>query len=68
MNPEITRVIESTDVGDTGKTFQSIRVEFKVGTHGPFTVTVPKADFTAAAVNALIQKFVSQLGALQGVK
>jgi hypothetical protein len=68
MQPTITRVIEINDVGDRGQTIASIRIEFKVGDHGPFSITFPKSGFSAAVANSKIAEFVSQLGALGGVK
>lgn len=67
MNPQITRVVETQETGDQGKTIASIRIEFKIGAHGPFTITLPKAGFTAAAANQHIAEFASHLRALNGI-
>jgi hypothetical protein len=68
MQPTITRVIETQDLSDQGKSIQSVRVEFKVGDHGPFSVSVPKAGFSSAAVNQKVSEFVSHLSGLTGIK
>lgn len=64
MPPTITRVSEIADTGDRGQIIPSIRVEFKIGDHGPFTVVLPKAGFTGAAAMAKMQEFAAQLAAL----
>jgi hypothetical protein len=38
-----------------------IRVEFKVGTHGPFTERLPKADYTALKRDELLNKFAKEV-------
>jgi hypothetical protein len=43
----------------------TIRVSFKVGNNGPFTVEVAKADYTPEAVAALMQTIVDQVNAVQ---
>lgn len=68
MQANITRIVETTDVGDKGQAVASIRIEFKVGEHGPFSVVLPKAGFTAAAANLKIAEFVSHIVSLQGAK
>ena len=39
-----------------GQTVRTIKVQFKVGTHGPFQVSVPKDGFTADLRDAAINK------------
>ena len=68
MQPTITRVIETTDVDDRGRPIQAVRVEFKLGEHGPFSVTLAKNVFTAAAANQKIQEFAASVQGLQGIK
>jgi len=68
MQPTITRVIETTDVDDRGRPIQAVRIEFKLGEHGPFSVTLPKGNFTSAAANQKIQEFAANVQGLQGVK
>jgi len=67
MQPKITQVIETTIPDDKGSAIQAVRVVFTVGAHGPFTVTIPKNQFSSVTVNQKIQEFVTQLSALQGI-
>ena len=67
MHTKITRVVETSSVGDNGRAVPVIHVEFTVGSNGPFSVELPKAQFTAAAANAKIQEFASHLSGLQGI-
>jgi hypothetical protein len=39
----------------------TIRVSFKVGQQGPFTVDIPKAEYTAAKVWALIDPIADEI-------
>lgn len=50
----------------TGKTEPYMVVTFKVGTHGPFTETFPKATFDPATVNQRVADFAQKLGLVQG--
>lgn len=68
MQIQITRVLETTDFGDKGQSVPSVRVEFKVGEHGPFSINLPKSQFTAIAANAKIQEYAQHVMGLQGVK
>lgn len=67
MQPAVTRIFEASTIGDKGQTIKAIRVEFKVGEHGPFSIELPAAGFSAAAANQKISEFVSHLNQIQGV-
>ncbi len=43
-----------------------IRVGFNVGTHGPFTVAIPKAEFSEQRVEEEIEKIAAPLRRLTG--
>ncbi|MGH9717627.1 MAG: hypothetical protein ACRD4R_13000 [Candidatus Acidiferrales bacterium] len=52
-----------------GAPANSYVIQFTVGEHGPFTITVAQADFTPAAVKAKLDAFadsVSQIAAPAG--
>lgn len=67
METKILRVVETSDVSDQGRAVPSLRIEFNIGSHGPFTVVLPKKDFTAQAANQKINEFKSHLTQLQGL-
>lgn len=45
----------------------NLRISFKVGTHGPFILRMPKEGFSSAAANVAIQNFVTELGLIGGM-
>jgi hypothetical protein len=67
MPIKITRVLEVADFGDKGQTIPSVRVEFNVGPHGPFSVTIAKKDFNATVANQKVNEFAQHVQQLQGV-
>jgi len=62
----IQRVVEEPSFSATGQSQPIIRVEFKVGSHGPFVERFVKSEFNSGAVNAKLQQFAQQLGGLAG--
>lgn len=62
----ITRITEIAGVDATGKPTSTIRVEFNVGSHGPFYETFPKKDFTAAAAKQKLDSFAQTITGLTG--
>lgn len=66
MPPTITRIVEVQDIGDRGQLVPSVRIEFKIGPHGPFTVLLPRIGFTSALANQKIQEFASHITSIQG--
>lgn len=68
MQPKITRVLQTTASDDQGRPVAIIHIDFMVGAHGPFSVQLPKSQFTAAAANQKIQEFVQHLSGLQGLQ
>lgn len=67
MPIKITRVIEVQEVSDQGKTIPSVRVEFTVGPHGPFSIQIAKKDFTSALANQKLNEYAAHIQQLQGV-
>ncbi len=59
-------VTETTRTDDANR-FVPVRIiRFKVGTHGPFQVTLDAKDFTAAKVTELLDKEAREIMALGG--
>lgn len=50
----------------TGKVEPYMVVTFKVGTHGPFTESFPKAGFDPNHINGKLAEFAGKLGMVQG--
>lgn len=57
----VIRVMEDARWTDAGTNEPVIRIEFKVGTHGPFTERVPKASYTALTRDAALNKFAKEV-------
>jgi hypothetical protein len=47
-----------------GNAVDVVRIEYTVGVHGPFVERLPKGEFDAAKVQALMQATAAQLRAL----
>jgi len=62
---KVARVLEDSLLAVDGTVQRRVRVEFMVGTFGPFTVIVPRAEFSAERVNAEIEKVAAPLRALK---
>lgn len=67
MPIKITRVTETQELTDLGKTVASVRIEFNIGAHGPFSISLPKAGFTSTTANAKIQEYAQHVQQLQGL-
>lgn len=48
----------------TGQYIKSIKVTFRVGDAGPFTVDIPKTEFTAARVNDEMARVAGEIAQL----
>lgn len=64
MNYQIIRITEEPTFND-GAPGSDMRVEFKVGSDGPFYERFNKADFTAANVQLRLQQFTHELTQLK---
>jgi hypothetical protein len=65
--PAIQSITQSQQVNPTTKQPEPYMVvTFKVGNHGPFVESFPKAGFDPAQVNARLADFASKLGLVQG--
>ena len=57
----IKHVTEVSGIDSLGRPIQQIRVEYSVGSHGPFYELFPKSEFTAPHVTQTLDKFAQQL-------
>lgn len=62
MLPTDVKIIRQTEDASfqDGQTTRTIKVAFKVGTHGPFTATFPKDGFTADNRDATITRLANE--------
>lgn len=56
MKPTLGKITQSTTFDAAGRLQRSYIVSFMVGDHGPFSVTVPQASFTAEGVRKAMQE------------
>jgi hypothetical protein len=61
MPATIIRISQEQLQGATGKLEPMIRVDFKVGDHGPFTEHFPKTGYNPAAVAQSLNTFAQQI-------
>jgi len=51
---------------DAGGTIRRlVRVDFKIGDDGPFSVSIPETDYSAAAAQDRIEQFAREVGQLR---
>lgn len=62
--PKVTVIREQNTFNTAGTLQKSYIVSFDVGTHGPFTVTVPGDQFNAANVQKRMQEVADQINQL----
>lgn len=63
---KIRGVAERLDLSPEGKAVKTIVTTYMVGEHGPFTVELEAARFTAAAAKSEMQKRAEELRQLAG--
>jgi hypothetical protein len=63
--PKVVSTSEDAMLNDARQYVPAIRVQFVIGTDGPFYLKIPKSDFTAARVNEEINKFAAEHARLQ---
>jgi hypothetical protein len=66
MPVEVSRIQEITTFGLNGQPISNIQISFKVDSHGPFTVIIPKEQFTQVRAAQEIDKIVREVNALVG--
>lgn len=64
MNYEIIAIREGKELDEKGKPYDVMKVRFRVGKWGTFTVEMPKKEFTKAKAQKKIDKFVAELKGL----
>ncbi len=66
LSPKVTRVRQGIILNPDGSATQQVTVDYTIGQHGPFQVTMPKSDFTADKAKAEMQKMANELRGLAG--
>ena len=61
LKAQVTRVLDAPVLLPTGGIERRIRVDYTVGPHGPFSLTMPAAQFTAAAVKTEMEKVAAEI-------
>ena len=64
MKPTLNRVTQTITTTPNGQIVQTYQVNFSVGEHGPFTIQIPQAEFSAANAQAAMQKIADQVNAI----
>jgi hypothetical protein len=60
----VQKVTENSIVSPAGEVQRNVQVQYSVGPHGPFFITMPAASFTAAAAKTAMQSRVDEINAL----
>jgi len=63
LTPVVTRVVQDFRLTPTGMD-RMVRIEYMVGADGPFSLSLPEAEFTAARVQEEMDKRAAELGKL----
>lgn len=62
----IVRQDEDIEFAEGGTLIKHVRIQFKVGTDGPFTRRFPQEGFSAIAARLALEEFARELRALRG--
>jgi len=62
---QIVRQYQTQHLNPQGKLEQVIVIDFNVGDDGPFSVTIPIAEFTADVARAAVQKLALEISSVQ---
>lgn len=63
---KVLKIDEETAFLDGGKLEQRMRVQFKVGEHGPFFRSFPKEGFSGGAAKLALEDYAREVRALKG--
>jgi putative protein kinase ArgK-like GTPase of G3E family len=63
---KVLKIDEETAFTDDGKLEQRMRVQFKVGNHGPFFRTFPKEGFSGGSAKLALEEYAREVRALNG--
>lgn len=66
LDVKIIKIDEEVKFLDGGKLDTYMRVQFKVGDHGPFFKSFPKEGFTGAAAKVALEDYAREVRALNG--
>lgn len=61
MKVNITRQFERSILGSTGELTDIVHIEFTVGDYGPFTVEIPKSEYTPESAQTWINKLAKTI-------
>ena len=64
MATSITKIQDIPTYGAAGTSVLNTVITFMVDNHGPFTVSIPKADFTAQRAQQEIDKVAGEISTL----
>lgn len=65
MPAVIKKISQTTTADANGRAIPAIAVEYTVGSHGPFTETFPKTEFTAQTVAAKLAEVANHIEQLK---
>ncbi len=57
MEPRVTRVTESSELARDGRVRPVMRIEYMVGEHGPFMLSMPTDEYTPDAARMRMEEF-----------
>lgn len=57
----VTSITQVTQLDNRGNAVPVMRIDYLVGDDGPFSIEVPKSEFTAASVKAKIEEEAEQV-------
>jgi len=61
----IIRQSHQSELDATGTVRRLVRIDFKIGDDGPFSVSIPELDYSAAAAQDRIEQFAREIQQLR---
>jgi hypothetical protein len=61
VKAQVVRVLQAPVLLPTGQLDQQVRVDYTVGAHGPFSLTLKAAEFTAQRVQQEMEKVAAEI-------
>ncbi len=62
--PIVTSITEDQVIDSKGNFVPAMRILFKIGDFGPFTIKIPTAEFTPEVANTRMAKLAQDIGVL----
>lgn len=59
--PTILRIDEEVTFSDTGKPIERMRVQWKLGDHGPFFTRFPKENFSGSGARLELDRLANEI-------